>query len=291
MLSIIIKEHQERPDHIKKMLTQINNLNMEKELLFVTSMDTCAFDRYNSSQYNYDIRIIPNIMSCGSAVNIGVESANTENVLILDSHVCCDNQNVKRLIDTLEEYPTCIITPGIRHVDFPDCESNNDGYVAHGGKIKISKDGFQWIWLDSKEKGAVPIPLACACAFMVKKNTFEKLKGIKFDFEEERSMRLWRLGHPTLCETRAVFGHWFRPAGLMSNTQKQNWFSERVASLYINVLEKDNWNKLERILSKSWGKLWYDGISYAKENYQRLRDEMVQNKDKMNENWFIEIED
>lgn len=297
LLSIIVKEHRETPKNISKMMSQVSKLPMEKELIFSTSMSCNEFiEKYHPWNYNYSTTVLGDIYSCGEAVNLGAKCAKGENLLILDCHVCFPPREVIILINTLERNPNAMITPAISHVDFPLCSSNIKAQ-AYGARFKISsKNPFEWVWLGAERiDKEYPIPMACACAFAMKKDVFQQLSyqddiKLAFNFEEERSIRLWRMGHPTLVEPRAVFGHKFggKP---MSNTQEADWFTTRVCGWYVNILQDSNWNKLNDIYTKSWGKLWIDGLEYAKQKYSHLRDMMIKYKDNIDEQWFVKIED
>lgn len=295
MLSIIIKEHRESSENILQMLNQISDLPMEKELLFMTSMPYRDFvEKYQPWNYDYNIGIYDNVMSCGQAVNLGAKCACGEDLLILDCHSCFNTSSVNRLLDTLNRNPDAMVTPAIRHVDFPVCTTSHQG-LGYGARFKISKQNtFQWLWLGPERTDKpYPIPLACACAFALKKDTFNKLLeqgDLKqaFNFEEERSMRLWRMGHPTLVEPRSEFGHWFKPH--MSDTQQKDWFFSRISSLYVNILQEDNWNKVNEIMSVAWKNDWEKGLEYARQEYSYLRDLMLEYKNNIDESWFIQIE-
>lgn len=296
MLSVIVKEHKETSEKITKMLSQveeIHNAGTNVEMLFMTSMGIKEFmDKYHPWTYNYDIAVYENVMSCGAAVNMGANCARGDDLLIVDCHICIDNTNLNILMNTLMNNPYAMVTPAIKHIDFPVC-GNETIALGYGAKFKVSsKNSFEWVWLGKEQETVYPVPMACACVFAIKKNVFEVLlrQGYlrqAFNFEEERSMRLWRMGYPTLIEPRAVFGHWFKPH--MSSTQAQDWYYTRICSLYVNILENNNWNRLEKVLSKSWRNQWKIGLEFAKENYTWLRDIMMKYKD-IDENWFVTIE-
>lgn len=299
MLSIIVKEHKETPEKILKILSQaeeIRERGRDVELLFMTSMDNKQFlDKYQPWKYSYNLTVYGNVMSCGAAVNMGANYAKGDELLVVDCHICFDTTNLDILMRTLENNPMAMVTPALKHVDFPVCDYSTTA-LGYGARFKVSsKNSFEWIWLGAERTDEeYPVPLACACAFAIKKNVFSELlkQGYlrqAFNFEEERSMRLWRMGYPTLIEPRAVFGHWFKPH--MSSTQVQDWYYTRICSLYVNILEENNWNRLEKTLSKAWKNQWTIGLEFAKENYTWLRDIMMKYKDNIDENWFVTTED
>lgn len=301
MLSIIVKEHEETPDKIDGMILQISKIPIRKELIFSTSKKTSEFLSEHGKvidQYDFDIGAVYNKeKNSGYSYTLGCLNAKGDNLLVLDCHICCPPQLVSILIDTLEKNPYTIVTPGINDVDFPSCSLRENTGIGYGFKVKISNEKlFEWIWLPKYQETPYTVPLSCGGAFAMKSYLFDVLYsqgGFRqaFDFEEEKSMRLWRMGFPTIVEPRAVFGHWFKPH--MASVQADNWYKMRVVALYCNLLDQNSWNRAEKILSKAWGKLWYDNLEYAKTNYSWLRDTMIEvdmNVGNHNiENWFIEV--
>lgn len=302
MLSIIVKEHDETPDKIDGMILQISKIPLEKELIFSTSKPlTDFFEEHRKiiDKYDFDIGAVYNEKkNSGYSYTLGCLNAEYDNLLILDCHICCPPPCALRLIKTLEENPYSIVTPGVNDVDFPSCSLRPNTGIGYGFKIRISSSNpFEWLWLPKYRDDVYAVPLSCGGVFAMKNDLFNILYDMggfsqAFDFEEEKSMRLWRMGYPSLVEPRAVVGHWFKPQ--MASVQAENWFKMRVIALYCNLLDENNWNKAEKIISKVWGELWTKNLEYAKENYTWLRNLMkeidIKNGGNNNiENWFIEI--
>lgn len=293
MLSIIVKEHEETLDKIGGMIAQSSQIPLEKELIISTSKQTDDFlNLYNVDQYPFTVRAVTGSKNAGDSVYRGSLAAKGENLLIMDCHMCYSPKNTLRLIDTLEQNPNTVVTPAVNAVEFPSCKVAPAAF-GYGVKFSMSeKNAFEWKWLPKLSDKPYPVPLSCGGALALKKDTFMQLYnhgGIEaaFDFEEERTMRLWRLGYPTLVEPRSEFGHWFKKT--MAKRMAANWYKSRAASLYINTLDNTRWDKINSRLTREWGTAWVSTLEDVYRNYTSLRNEMMDYRYNIDENYFVEL--
>lgn len=302
MLSIIIQEHNETKEFVKKMLNQASLLPQDKEVIYVTSMSYDDFySKYGPFNYRFPIKIIGDVHSCGAARNVGGILASGDDLLYMDSHVCFNPNSVTRVLDTLNTHSDSIVAPAIKPMEFPSCTASNISVQGHGVAFRFTDKTFEWVWLPSERLDQeFKSPFVCGCAFSMKKDVFNILKehgGFLSDhtglsWEEEKSMRLWRLGHPTFTEPRAIFGHYFKGyPGHRSwdDHSTKGYYLGRIIGLYINVFDDEVWNHVNLMLSKQWKEEWDKGLKYAQANYLWLRKLMEPYAKEIDEKWFIRI--
>lgn len=302
MITIGIQEHNENKAFILKMLSQISQLSIDKEVIFATSSGFQEFySKYGTlDNYGFPISVIGKMDSCGAGRNAIGRMASGDPILFLDAHICFTPDAVSRVLATQKAHPDAVIAPSLQPVAFPECTP--EGGKGHGVAFSFSQQTpFEWTWLPSEtEAHEYTSPFVCGCAFMMKKETFNVLnthggflgshQGL--GFEEEKSMRLWRLNRPTFVEPRATFGHMFK-----GHQGKPQWdqhstagfYRSRVVGFYINVFDKDLWNQIESILISTWGDEYVKNLEYAKTNYTWLRNLMKPFKDKIDERWFLRV--
>jgi len=302
MLSIIIGEHNEDVSYVRRMISQVAQLPYEKELIFATSSKYNEFySKFGRmDNYKFPVSVIGGADSCGAGRTVGGVHSSGDVLLYTDAHVCFTPKEVDRLLTTQSSHPDAIIAPSLQPVAFPECTP--EGGKGHGVAFSFSEQTpFEWTWLPSEtEAHEYTSPFVCGCAFMMKKDTFNVLnthggflgshQGL--GFEEEKSMRLWRLGRETFVEPRATFGHLFkghpgRPQWDQHSTA--GFYQSRVVGFYINVFNKDLWKQIESILIKRWGDEYFKNLEYAKTNYTWLRNLMKPYKDRVDERWFFRI--
>lgn len=298
MLSIIIQEHNEGKERVQKMLQQASLLQIEKEVLYITSMPYKDFyNKYGPFNFKFPVTVIGGIQSCGASRNVGGQYSSGDTILYMDSHVCFNPQNVNRLLTTLEAHKNAIVAPAVQAIDFPSCKI--EGATGHGVAFRFTDRPFEWVWLPAERQDReFEVPFVCGCAFAMKKDLFNILNGVGgflgahtgLSWEEEKSMRLWRLGYPTYSEPRAIFGHYYK--GYPGHTgwdqhSTAGFYLSRVIGAYINIFNKDLWNHIEQMCLKAWGIEWSKSLEYAKENYSWLRNLMKPHAGKIDENWFL----
>lgn len=301
-LSIIIGEHNEAKEFVLKMISQVAQLPYKKELIFVTSSNFSEFySKFGKmDNYKFPVSVIGGADSCGAGRNVGGSAASGDTLLYMDCHVCFSPESVYRLLKTLDQHPDAIVAPALRPVSFPGCDV--EGGMAHGVAFEFSNDGvFQWKWLpaDRTDK-EFPVPFVCGCAFSMNKSTFDVLNGMGgflvghqgLSFEEEASMRLWRMGNHSYSEPRAVFGHLFK--GFQNKPQWDShstagFYRGRVLGFYVNVFNKDLWNQIEPMLIKAWGDEYYKNLEWAKTNFGWLRAQMKPYANRIDEGYFLRV--
>jgi hypothetical protein len=274
---------------------------MEKEIIFVTSLNHKDFYRnYGPFNYKMPITVMANVQSCGAARNIGGQIATGDTLLYMDCHVCFDQQNVDQLLKTLEDHKNAIVAPAVKAINFPSCIIENES-VGHGVAFRFTNNPFEWIWLPGERlEKEFTVPFVCGCAFSMKKDLFNVLNSVGgflgghtgLSWEEEKSMRLWRMGYPTFSEPRSIFGHYYK--GYANHTgwdqhSTAGYYESRVAGFYINVFNKDLWDYIENMLLKSWGIEYTKNLELAKKNYSWIRAKMLPFANKIDETWFLRI--
>lgn len=290
-LSIIIQEYNEGRDFVQKMVSQAAALTIKKEVIYVTSKGYGEFEK-SYGPFQIPVSIIANVKDRGMARTRGGRFASGDSLLFMDSHVCYDAANLNRLLRTLNENPAALISPAIRSIDFPSCKSEGGG-LGYGVAMGFSKFPFEWIWTgENKDDKPFEVPFICGCINMMKKKTFDVLNSVGggFYWEEEKSMRLWRLGRPTLSEPRAVFGHYFKGQGGHRSADPDStdgYFKGQLEFMYANIFNQDVWNHIEKMLIAQWGSEYYKNLELAKNRYSWVRAKMLPYRDRIDERWFM----
>lgn len=302
-LTVIIQEHNEAVSYVHHMISQVSLLPYDKELIFVTSSKFrdfySKFGRLDN--YKFPVSVIGNIQSCGAARNNGGSAASGDTLLFMDAHVCFPPSAVDRLLQTLNAHPDAVVAPAIQPIDFPSCKI--EGGLAHGVAFRFSEGKpFEWVWLPAdRTDREFPVPFVCGCAFSMKKSTFNVLNSMGgflaghmgLSFEEEATMRLWRMGNPAYIEPRAVFGHLFKGyqnKPQWDNHQKSGYYMTRAAGLYVNIFDRDLWNQIEPILIKAWGNEYFKNMEWAKTNFRWLKAKMQPYANRIDERYFFRVE-
>ncbi len=299
MISIIIGEHNEAKEFVLKMISQVAQLPYKKELIFVTSSNFTEFySKFGKmDNYKFPVSVIGGADSCGAGRNVGGYAASGDTLLYMDCHVCFTPSVVDRLLATQKVHPDAVVAPALQPVEFPLCKPS--GGKGHGVVFRFVQNPFEWVWLPGEtEAYEYTSPFVCGCAFMMKKDTFNVLnthggflgmhKGLSW--EEEATMRLWRLGHPTYVEPRATFGHLFK--GYAGHPEwdehsTSGYYVSRTIGVYVNVFDKDLWKKIDTLCSRVWRNEWTKNLQMAKSQYSWLRNLMKPLANKIDENWFL----
>jgi len=300
MLSIIIRDFNESAVFVNKMLSQCSKINLKKEVIYVSNAPYRDFvKKVESSNLPFLTHFVGNIESSGEALNRGGIASSGDILLFMDSHVCFDESNILRLLDTQARRPMSVIGPAIvSRPNFPECTTgaNDKGY---GSAFYFSPGRpFDWKWLPpSSTTNEFKIPFVCACSFMIPKQLFDilqkyggfigKYQGMNFD--EEPFMRLARLGYSTYSEPRAVFGH--RYSTLAQNNyyqpdRRSAFDRSRIATIFINVFDEELLEKITRISIPVFGD-WYKDFEIVKKDYGWVIMEMQKHAHRIDENWYF----
>ena len=283
------------------MISQVAQLPYEKELIFATSSKYNEFySKFGRmDNYKFPVSVIGGADSCGAGRNLGGQMASGDTLLYMDCHVCFSPESVSRVITTLKTRPNAIVAPSLQPIEFPECTPMPGVGKGHGVAFRFANHPFEWVWLPSEtDQHEYTSPFVCGCAFMMSKNTFNVLNThggflknhTGLGLEEEISMRLWRLGHPTFVEPRATFGHLLKgyPGhATWDNHSTSGFYLGRVSAFYVNVFNKSLWDDIEGILMRTNKDEYLKSLELAKRDYSWVRELMRPYKDKINERWFF----
>ncbi len=299
MLSIIIGEHNEARKFVHKMVLQVAKLPYEKELIFATSSKFsdfyAKFGKLDS--YGFPVSVIGGADSCGAGRNFGGAFASGDMLIYMDCHVCFTPEAVSRLISTQKSHLDAVVAPALQPVEFLECTPS--GGKGYGVAFRFVNNPFEWVWLPGEtEKREYTSPFVCGCAFSMMKDTFNVLNthggflGMHqgLSWEEEITMRLWRLGHPTYVEPRATFGHLFKGYGdhpTWDQHSTSGYYVSRTIGAYVNIFDKTLWHKIDTLCSRVWGIEWTKNLEIAKSQYSWLRNLMKPHAKNIDENWFL----
>lgn len=296
-LSIVISEHNEGKTFVDKMVKQIMALDIPLETIFVTSKTVLEF-KCEYGPFPDEIKVIGGVKSTGAAINAGAIAAKGKSILFIDCHVCFTEQSIRALIFTLDEHPEAVVSPGIYPVHFPDCTIA--GSVGYGAVFHFDKYPFEWRWLPIQNNTPLcTVPFISGCAFMMRKNTSNHLHeyggflsdmtGILWD--EEASMRLWRIGHPSYVDPKANMGHMFIGSPSRFDTRSREYCDStlvKIIGVYINVFDKPLWDYISSKCIAAWGqKVWDHDLAIAKLEYSWIKDKLKPYKSEITESWFF----
>ena len=287
---------------VRAMLDQAASLSQQIEVIIATSMSENGFYvKYGPFRYNFPIRVLGGLNSCGAARNAGGVVARGSDLFFMDCHVCFKPESVNRVIETLHQNPSSVVAPALTPIEFPTCDK--PGGIAYGVVYMFGGDSFAWTWLPAESMNKeFPVPFVCGCMFALKKDVFNKLQSyggflsshIGLSWEEEATMRLWRLGHSTLTEPRAVFGHYFKDYPGHSSKgvyDLEDWHKDFAAGAYINIFNPDVWEYVNNLSLRKWGSKWSDAMKFAEKNYTWLRTMMKPYSGRIDEKWFLRFKD
>lgn len=304
MLTFIFQEHNEGSEFISKMLSQVEAIPQKKEVVIVSSsLYPDFFKKYsnlNLSQYDFNVTLIGGINSCGAARNVGAKTAIGEDLIFCDMHVCFAPEAVMQLLQTLNTRSNAVVAPSLAVGEFPSCKVS--GGIAHGVVFRFVDTPFQWVWEPAEtNEHEFEAPCCCGCAFSMKKKTYDVLAKyggflgthVGLSWEEEMSIRLWRLGHPTFIEPRCTFSHYFKSQmghKRWDSHSTEGYYKSRVAGVYINVFDSDIYEHIAALCKTKWGDEWAKNLRVAKREYGWLRRKLELRKDKIDERWFFRTE-
>lgn len=299
MLTIIIKEHLEGREFVTRILEQVSALRLLKEVQFVTSS---PYDRFvadygiNPKDFEFPLYITGNIHSSGGACNTGAKLSNGSELLFLDTHVCFNDEEVSRLLETLRIHPDAVIGAATQPIEYPSCTIS--GGIGYGVVHRFVDRPFEWVWISPEitDRESL-VPSTVGASMVMARSTYKKLAqfGGFIDvpgvaFEEEANMRLARLGHPTYIEPRSVFGHYFKgyPGHRSQDAHSQQGYHlSHVIGFYLNVFNPELYNYIDTMLRKTWGNEYEKSMRIAVEQYSWLRKKLEPYANAIDENWYF----
>ena len=199
-------------NNLRKTVDSIRNSKnkLSYEIIIVNdgSLDgSCDFINTNIEVYK-DIKLIStfNLEAAGSR-NFGAKTALGKYLFFCDAHVCVPDYWIDTLTRTLEDNNAHIIAPVIVDMVKENCK----GY----GQTWNNNLEVMWL-LDKTEDKALEIPIACGCAFGIKKEVFEAIGGFDKYFEvwgkedEELCFKSWLFGYKIILDISVEVKHLFR---------------------------------------------------------------------------------
>ena len=193
---------------VDSIMNSKNKLSYEIIIVNDGSLDgSCDFINTNIEIYK-DIKLIStfNLGAAGSR-NFGAKIALGKFLFFCDAHVCVPDYWLDTLIKTLEDNNAHIIAPVIKDMVKENCK----GY----GQTWNSNLEVMWL-LDKTENKGLEIPIACGCAFGIKKEVFEAIGGFDKYFEvwgkedEELCFKSWLFGYKIILDVSVEVKHLFR---------------------------------------------------------------------------------
>jgi len=305
-VEFIFQSHKEAPEFIHKMLSEVDAIDFtdKKEAIIVTSAAEKQFERdYKKilDKYNFPVKVIGSVNSCGEARNIGARQAKYENLIFADMHVCFTGNGVRRLLETLDKHPKAAVAPTIgpgefpacaceklkqdaNSIEFPNCENTQ---VAGGMAYKFVERPFEWVWLPlEKKEEEYKTPMCCGCAYAMKKSLFGQLDeygGFLYSrvgglgAEEAFGARLARIADGVYIEPRATFLHLFK--GYKGHPKwdehmTRGFYESRVLAVYLDVFDENICRHITTLCKEHWGTEWDKNLRLARERFRWLREKL-----------------
>jgi GT2 family glycosyltransferase len=204
-LSIIIPALNEN-DSVEKMVSNIHNtIGLEEyEIIIVNSGGTKT-----STIRDMPMVHIYNTPREGApqARNFGESKVSSDFLLFADAHLEFKKGWGPSLLNGLEQYDKCMISPCITRIE--DDNRRGCGY-------KWNSLDMDMLWLPDVNPNIHEIPFACGCCLAVGRKMFNDLgqfdSGIRLlGFEDtEISLRAWLMGYRMVCDPTIRVGHKFR---------------------------------------------------------------------------------
>lgn len=320
-VEFIFQSHKESPEFVDRMLSQVDAVEVTgKEVIIVASATEEDFEkdyRKEINRYNFPIKIIGPVNSCGEARNVGAKQAKYENLIFADMHVCFTSSSVERLVETLDKHPNAAVAPTIAPGEFPACACEplvGDSAefpgckdprisVAGGMAYRFVDRPFEWVWLPvESETNEYKTPMCCGCAYAMKKDLFDRLAnygGFLYSqvgglgAEEAFGARLARIADGVYMEPRATFLHLFK--GYKGHPKWDEhmvggFYESRVLAVYLDVFDKELCKRITELCERDWGDEWAKNLKLARERFRWLRDMLRPLKNKIREEDYYVIE-
>ena len=186
-----------------------NSLKFEVIVVDDSSIDSCVeFLRSHCNEKNYEkvTLIKTNNIGAAKARNAGAETSKGNYLFFCDAHISVPHGWLDALVNSLLICNSEIIAPAISDIKNPTS-------IGYG---QFWNHELQVKWLTNKPKFVSEIPLACGCAFGIKKETFNKLHGFDNLFQvwgkedEELNFKAWLYGFKAVVDPKVEVKHLFR---------------------------------------------------------------------------------
>ncbi|MBW9152826.1 glycosyltransferase family 2 protein [Clostridium estertheticum] len=269
-------------NNLKKTVESIMNSKnkLSYEIIIVDDGSTdrsCDFININKESYK-DIKLI-SVLNFGAAGsrNFGAKTASGKYLFFCDAHVSVPDYWLDNLIKTLEDNNAHIIAPVIKDM----VKENYKGY----GQTWDNNLNVMWL-LNKIETNGSEIPIACGCAFGIKKEVFEAIGGFDKYFEvwgkedEELCFKSWLFGYKIILDISVEVKHLFRSKHPYLVTP-ENVIYNFLCMAYCHF-ENKNLVKALNIACKDYG------FSYATAKIMLNEDLMKQRKEYLNKRKYSE---
>jgi glycosyltransferase involved in cell wall biosynthesis len=199
-------------NNLKKTVDSIMNSKnkLSYEIIIVDDNSTdgsCDFINKNKEIYK-DIKLISALnLGAASSRNFGAKTASGKYLFFCDAHVSVPDYWLDTLIKTLEDNNAHIIAPVIKDM----VKENRKGY----GQTWNNNLEVTWL-LNKPEINGSEIPIACGCAFGIKKEVFDVIGGFDRYFQvwgkedEELCLKSWLFGYKIILDISVEVRHLFR---------------------------------------------------------------------------------
>lgn len=199
-------------NNLKKTVDSIMNSKnkLSYEIIIVNDGSTdgsCDFINIDKEIYS-SIKLISALnLGAASSRNFGAKTACGKYLFFCDAHVSVPDYWLDTLIKTLEDNNAHIIAPVIKDMVKED-------YKGYG---QTWNNNLEVMWLLNKtENNGSEIPIACGCAFGIKKEVFDAIGGFDKHFEvwgkedEELCFKSWLFGYKIVLDISVEVKHLFR---------------------------------------------------------------------------------
>lgn len=168
--------------------------------------NSIEFLKLQKDKYNNIVLIESKNLGCAGAKNAGAEIAKGDYLFFMDAHVKVNDYWLDNLINTIKNNEADLVAPCI-------CDLNN---VTAKGYGENWTENLKLKWILKKPEHITEIPIACGCAFGIKKDVFEIVNGFDHFFQvwgredEEISLKLWLYGYKIVVNPSVKIQHLFR---------------------------------------------------------------------------------
>ncbi|AGK97890.1 glycosyltransferase family 2 protein [Clostridium pasteurianum] len=168
--------------------------------------NSVEFLKLQKNVYNNIVLIESKNLGCAGAKNAGAEIAKGGYLFFIDAHVKVTDYWLDNLINTMKNNRADLVAPCI-------CNMKN---VTEKGYGENWTENLKLKWILKKPEDITEIPIACGCAFGIKKDVFENVNGFDHFFQvwgredEEICLKLWLYGYRVVVNPFVKIEHLFR---------------------------------------------------------------------------------
>lgn len=237
------------------------------------SEDNCTDFLENDIEGYGEITLIRTINAgCSNAKNAGAKIASGNYYFFLDAHVRVEDYWMDKLINTMENGLIAAVTPCI-------ADMYNSSAAGYG---ETWTEMLKLNWIAKNPDKIAEIPIACGCAFGIRKEVFNKIKGFDHFFknwgreDEEISLKIWLYGYKIAINPFVKIRHLFRKkfpyevtaTNIIYNTicMAYSHFNKFRLEKTVAMTKFDfNFNEAEGLIRKDFNKLMLQRQNYFNE--------------------------